>query len=83
MSEQETPPADIIRDEFLSWHLSAGSLHIRTASGRILYVDKGQDALIEKVKQTRRGQNIAITGTSNFSKTLSNYVIEVDSYEAA
>jgi hypothetical protein len=82
MSNAEpAPPLESRATEFHTLHWSAGSLHLRTADG-VMFIDKAKPDLIERAQQLRRGARIAVTGRSEFSKTLSTYVFALESLDS-
>jgi hypothetical protein len=83
MAEEENEPQEVLNTEFLTWHNSAGSVHIRTASGRVIFIDKSQAELIERAKVIPRGQEITASGKTTYSKTLSTFVLAVGALDIA
>ncbi len=62
---------------FMTYHISAGGLHLRTSDG-IVAIDKKKDALVDLAKTFRRGQKIRIEGARAVSKALSTWVFQAE-----
>ena len=77
----EAAAKETLETRFLTWHDSAGNLHVRTDS-MVLYIDKAKEELQAAAKRMRRGQALRVTGQVTYSKTLSNMVFDVDALEA-
>lgn len=68
--------AQTLTTRFLTWHHSNEDLHVRTEA-RVLFVPRENPDLVGQFKTLRRGQTITVTGLSQYSKTLSSYVLHV------
>ncbi|MDP7039790.1 MAG: hypothetical protein QGI45_11570 [Myxococcota bacterium] len=62
---------------FMTYHASAGGLHLRTSDG-IIAIDKKKDELVDLAKTFRRGQKIRVAGEHAVSKALSTWVFEAE-----
>lgn len=82
MADAESAKVETITTNFISWHNSGNDLHLLTDS-RVLYISKKEPELIERAKKFHRGQPIKATGSLTYSKTLSTYVLELQSLEPA
>lgn len=83
MSEavQDTTELQTLSTRFLTYHESAGNLHLRTTD-RVLFIDKGKPELLALARKLYRNQPIRVTGRPDYSKTLSTYVFVVESLES-
>ena len=68
--------------EFQTWHNSNGDLHLRTHS-QILFVSKKDEELVERAKKLPRGSKIKVSGSMQYSNTLSTHVLHVTELESA
>ena len=73
-------PLESIEARFLTWHDSAGNLHLRT-NGPVLFIDKKKTELVAQGRALVRDQALNATGRTIYSKTLSTYVFEVESLQ--
>ena len=73
---------DTLDTTFITYHVSAGGLHLRTSDG-IISIDKKKEDLIALVKTFRRGQKIHAEGERSVSKALSTWVFSVEQISAA
>ena len=67
---------------FITYHASAGGIHLRTSDG-IIAIDKKKEELVGRAKTFRRGQKIRIAGERAVSKALSTWVFEAEDIDAA
>jgi len=73
---------DTLETTFITYHKSAGGLHLRTVDG-IIAIDKKKDELIDLATTFRRGQKIKVEGEHAVSKALSTWVFEAEKICAA
>jgi hypothetical protein len=82
MAEAQATPVETLELRFVTYHNSAGNVHLRT-DGPFLFIDKKKEALVELSKSLARGQAIRVQGRTTFSSTLSTYVFDVEELEVA
>ena len=68
---------DTIHTTFITYHVSAGGLHLRTRDG-IIAIDKKKEDLIALAKTFHRGQQILAEGEHTVSKALSTWVFAAE-----